>query len=123
MSRSCPTLKLTSRAAKHIANLLSADADADADSDAESDSKYRLRISVTGGGCAGFQYGFSLDDKLEGNDLVLKNENAIIVIDNLSADLLFGAEVDWIESLEGNHFSIGIPHATASCSCGSSFSI
>ncbi len=108
-----PLISLTPRAVRRIADVLKAD---------ESANK-RLRIAVSGGGCSGFQYGFELDDKLAANDLVIEQDGASVVVDEVSVALIAGSELDWVETLEGAHFTLGNPNATASCSCGSSFAI
>ncbi|MBL28809.1 MAG: iron-sulfur cluster insertion protein ErpA [Rhodospirillaceae bacterium] len=82
-----------------------------------------LRVSVSGGGCSGFQYGFTLDDARNADDLSLEHDGATIVVDEMSLSLLQGSQIDWQESLEGATFVVKNPNATASCGCGTSFSI
>ena len=82
-----------------------------------------LRVSVSGGGCSGFQYGFVLDDARNADDLSLEHDGATVVIDEMSLSLLQGSQIDWQESLEGATFVIKNPNATSSCGCGTSFSI
>lgn len=83
----------------------------------------RLRIAVEGGGCSGFQYIFKLDPERDPTDMLIKRDGAEVVVDAMSLPLVFGLELDWVESLEGSRFAVKNPNATASCSCGSSFAI
>ncbi len=82
-----------------------------------------LRIAVSGGGCSGFQYGFSFDDEIRSDDRVFERENVKVVIDDTSLGLLGGAEIDFVEDLIGASFQIRNPNASSSCGCGSSFSV
>ena len=82
-----------------------------------------LRIAVSGGGCSGFQYGFSFDDSKGEDDLVFERDGAVVVIDGVSLDLLAGAEVDYVEDMIGSSFAIKNPQAKTSCGCGNSFSV
>ncbi len=82
-----------------------------------------LRISVEGGGCSGFQYKFDLVETAAGDDLVLERSGAKVVIDPVSLQFLGGAEIDFVDDLMGASFQIKNPNATASCGCGTSFSI
>jgi len=107
------TIALTERAVERIATLIAR----------EGNPETRLRIAVTGGGCSGFQYVFSLDAERDPADVVVERNGATVVIDTLSLPLVFGLELDWIEGLEGAHFAVSNPNATASCSCGNSFAI
>ncbi len=81
-----------------------------------------LRVAVEGGGCSGFQYDISLDDPAEG-DLVLEQDGEKVVVDEMSLPFLANAEIDFTEELIGARFVINNPNATASCGCGTSFSI
>lgn len=104
---------LSASAARRVAELL-----------AEEGDPYRmLRVSVSGGGCAGFQYGFDFDTKRNPDDLVIEREGARVVIDEVSLDLLAGSQLDFVENLMGSFFSVNNPNATSSCGCGSSFSL
>tara|TARA_Y100000310_G_scaffold230852_1_gene233394 strand:+ start:247 stop:570 length:324 start_codon:yes stop_codon:yes gene_type:complete len=85
--------------------------------------KKMLRISVTGGGCQGFQYNLDMEDKLEKKDIVIKKNNAVIIIDKNSLNLIKGSEIDFVEDLIGSRFKINNPKATSSCGCGTSFSL
>ena len=91
--------------------------------ESEGDDKLMLRIAVSGGGCSGFQYGFNLDDNLSDDDLTFNHAGVTVVIDEMSLGLLEGSEVDYKTELGGAFFQISNPNATASCGCGSSFSI
>ena len=82
-----------------------------------------LRVSVDGGGCSGFQYGFNLVSETESDDLVIKRDGATVVVDPISLQFLGGSEIDFIDDLIGAHFTVQNPNATASCGCGTSFSI
>lgn len=82
-----------------------------------------LRVSVSGGGCSGFQYGFTFDDEIRAEDQVFERDGVKVVVDDASLDLMGGAEIDFVEDLIGASFQIRNPMATASCGCGSSFSV
>jgi iron-sulfur cluster insertion protein len=82
-----------------------------------------LRIAVSGGGCSGFQYGFSFDDQRNEDDFVFERDGVAVVVDDVSLGLLSGAEVDFVEDLMGASFQIRNPNAASSCGCGNSFSI
>jgi iron-sulfur cluster insertion protein len=82
-----------------------------------------LRIAVSGGGCSGFQYGLSFDEETNADDVVFEHGGVRVVIDDVSLDLLNGAEVDFVEDLMGASFQIRNPNAASSCGCGNSFSI
>jgi iron-sulfur cluster insertion protein len=82
-----------------------------------------LRLTVSGGGCSGFQYGFSFDAHRHGDDGVFERDGAVLVVDETSLDLLNGAELDFVEEMAGSSFQIRNPNATSSCGCGSSFAV
>ena len=82
-----------------------------------------LRIAVSGGGCSGFQYGFTFDDQRNDDDFVFERDGVAIIVDDVSLGLLNGAEVDFVEDLMGASFQIRNPNAASSCGCGNSFSI
>ena len=82
-----------------------------------------LRVAVSGGGCSGFQYGFSFDDTVNSDDLTFERDGVTAVVDEASLELLAGSEVDYVEDLVGASFQIKNPNAASSCGCGSSFSI
>ena len=82
-----------------------------------------LRVYIQGGGCSGFQYGFTFDDEPQDDDAVFERDGVRLVVDPLSIQYLMGAEVDYKEDLQGARFVINNPNATTTCGCGSSFSI
>lgn len=82
-----------------------------------------LRIAVSGGGCSGFQYGLSFDAQKNPDDFVFERDGVQVVVDEVSLDLLDGAEIDFVEDLMGASFQIKNPNAASSCGCGNSFSI
>jgi iron-sulfur cluster insertion protein len=106
-------VSLSDSAAKRIAQLIAA----------EGDAKLMLRLSVSGGGCSGFQYGFSFDNNAQVDDHLFERDGVKVVIDEASLDLLNGAEIDFVEDLVGAAFQVKNPNAKSSCGCGSSFSI
>jgi iron-sulfur cluster insertion protein len=87
------------------------------------DTKVNLRVYVTGGGCSGFQYGFSFDKLIDEEDTCVVKSGANLVIDPLSLQYLAGSTIDYIEDLTGSKFIIKNPNATTTCGCGESFSI
>jgi len=89
----------------------------------EGNDALMLRVSVSGGGCSGFQYGFSFDDTVNSDDLTFERDGVTAVVDEASLELLAGSEVDYVEDLVGASFQIKNPNAASSCGCGSSFSI
>ncbi|MRG73600.1 iron-sulfur cluster insertion protein ErpA [Alphaproteobacteria bacterium HT1-32] len=106
-------LTISQSAAKHVQKLIAS----------EGDDNLMLRIAVSGGGCSGFQYGFSLDTDTGQDDLIFEGHGAKVVIDDMSLDLLAGSEVDYVEDLIGSYFSIKNPNASSTCGCGSSFAV
>ncbi|HEY1362658.1 MAG TPA: iron-sulfur cluster insertion protein ErpA [Xanthobacteraceae bacterium] len=82
-----------------------------------------LRVSVEGGGCSGFQYRFDVERAQAADDLVIMREGATVLIDQMSLGYLAGAEIDFVDDLIGSSFRVNNPQATASCGCGTSFSI
>lgn len=91
--------------------------------DEEQNDQLKLRVFVTGGGCSGFQYGFTFDEKQNDNDMAIEQDGVKILIDALSFQYLMGSEVDYTEGLQGSRFLISNPQAKTTCGCGSSFSI
>jgi len=89
----------------------------------EGDDNLMLRITVSGGGCSGFQYGFSFDKQKNEDDYVFEHLGVAVITDDASLDLLNGSMIDFVEDLMGASFQIRNPNATASCGCGSSFAI
>jgi iron-sulfur cluster insertion protein len=104
---------LTERAAKRVAWLIEQDGQ----------SGLMLRVSVSGGGCSGFQYGFSFDDTVNPDDRTFERAGVVAVVDETSLELLAGAQVDFVEDLGASSFQIKNPNATSSCGCGSSFEV
>ena len=82
-----------------------------------------LRIAVSGGGCSGFQYGFTFDEQRSDDDFVFERDGIAVVVDDVSLGLLNGAEIDFVEDMMGASFRINNPNAASSCGCGNSFSI
>ena len=82
-----------------------------------------LRISVSGGGCSGFQYGLSFDDQRNPDDFVFEKGDIAVVVDDTSLDLLNGSEIDYVEDMIGSSFQIKNPQAKSTCGCGNSFSV
>lgn len=89
----------------------------------EGDSSLQLRVYINGGGCSGFQYGFTFDNEAGDGDLCVEREGVRMVVDPLSYQYLMGAEVDYQESLQGAQFVVRNPNASTTCGCGSSFAI
>ncbi len=88
----------------------------------EQNNDLMLRIFVQGGGCSGFQYGFTFDETVQDGDTIVENQGVKLLVDPMSFQYLVGAEIDYTESLEGAQFVIRNPNATTTCGCGSSFS-
>ncbi|MGH8377826.1 MAG: iron-sulfur cluster insertion protein ErpA [Gammaproteobacteria bacterium] len=108
-----PALVFTNAAARKVRQLI----------EEESNPALKLRVFVTGGGCSGFQYGFTFDENVEEGDTQVSNEGVVLLVDPMSYQYLAGAEIDYSEGLEGAQFVIRNPNATTSCGCGSSFSV
>jgi iron-sulfur cluster insertion protein len=89
----------------------------------ESNPSLKLRVFVSGGGCSGFQYGFTFDENVEEGDTRVENHGVTLLIDPMSIQYLEGAEIDYREDLEGAQFVIRNPNAATTCGCGSSFSM
>ena len=111
-SQTLPPFRLTDRAASRIAEIVAAQHASDA-----------LRVEVLAGGCNGFQYRFDLDQGAQAEDVVIEHNNARVVIDAASMDLLAGSELDYTDALMGSHFAVRNPNAASSCGCGTSFSV
>jgi iron-sulfur cluster insertion protein len=107
------SLQLTARALEKVRELISEDGNAG----------LKLRVYVTGGGCSGFQYGFSFDQEAADDDTLVEKEGVVVLIDPMSYQYLVGAEVDYTEGLEGSRFVVINPNATTTCGCGASFSM
>jgi iron-sulfur cluster insertion protein len=106
-------VKVSARAARRIAEIIAR----------EGQPGLKLRLSVSGGGCSGFQYDFTLDDQAEDGDIAIEQDGAKVVIDGMSLMYLIGCELDYVEDLTGSYFRVSNPNATASCGCGNSFAI
>jgi iron-sulfur cluster insertion protein len=104
---------LSATAAKRIKEIMASEADA----------KAMLRIAVSGGGCSGFQYGFTFDDRQNEDDLVVTRDGATLLVDAVSLNYMAGSELDFVEDLAGAAFQIKNPNATSKCGCGSSFAV
>lgn len=89
----------------------------------ENNDELMLRVFISGGGCSGFQYGFTFDEKITDGDTVVEKEGVRLLIDPMSIQYLTGAEIDYSEGLEGAQFVIRNPNAQTTCGCGSSFSV
>ena len=89
----------------------------------EGNPELKLRVFVSGGGCSGFQYGFTFDEVTNEDDTALEKNGVTLLIDPMSYQYLVGAEIDYSEGLEGAQFVIKNPNATTTCGCGSSFSV
>jgi iron-sulfur cluster insertion protein len=108
-----PSLVFTDAAATKVAELIRE----------ESNPNLKLRVFVQGGGCSGFQYGFTFDEAIEEGDTQVSNRGVTLLIDPMSVQYLLGAEIDYREDLEGAQFVIRNPNASTTCGCGSSFSM
>ena len=91
--------------------------------DEEGNADLKLRVFVTGGGCSGFQYGFTFDEVINEDDTAMETNGVQLLIDPMSYQYLAGAEIDYQEGLEGAQFVIKNPNASSTCGCGSSFSV
>lgn len=89
----------------------------------EGNPELKLRVFVTGGGCSGFQYGFTFDEVANEDDTALVKDGVTLLVDPMSYQYLVGAEIDYSEGLEGSQFVIKNPNASSTCGCGSSFSV
>jgi iron-sulfur cluster assembly accessory protein len=106
------TVTVTDRAARRIAQILSAEP-----------TPAMLRVSVEGGGCSGFQYRFDVARERAPDDLVIEREGAVVVVDPVSLQYMAGSQIDFVDELIGASFKVENPKATASCGCGTSFSL
>ena len=89
----------------------------------EENPELKLRVYITGGGCSGFQYGFTFDEKVNEGDLVVEKNGVVMVVDPMSLQYLVGGVVDYTDGLQGSRFVVQNPNATTTCGCGSSFSV
>jgi len=106
-------LVFTDAAALKVKNLI----------DEEGDQSLKLRVFISGGGCSGFQYGFTFDEITNEDDTTMTKNGVSLLIDAMSYQYLVGAEIDYKEDLDGAQFVIKNPNATTTCGCGSSFSV
>lgn len=113
MSEMPPLLEMTENAASKVKELLQD----------EDNQSLHLRVYVTGGGCSGFQYGFKFDENSTEEDTRVEKDGVVLLVDPLSIQYLAGSTVDYIDSLDGARFVVNNPNATATCGCGSSFSM
>jgi iron-sulfur cluster insertion protein len=107
-----PSITISQSAAKRIVELVS-----------EDENAALFRVSVEGGGCSGFQYNFELIESAAPDDIIIERDGATVAIDPTSVPFIAGSEIDFIDELIGAQFKISNPNATASCGCGTSFSI
>jgi iron-sulfur cluster insertion protein len=107
------SINLSARAAKKVQELVAE----------EENERLKLRVFITGGGCSGFQYGFSFDEEAAEDDTLIEREGVTMLVDPMSFQYLVGSEVDYLEGLEGSRFVVNNPNATTTCGCGASFSI
>lgn len=89
----------------------------------EENPNLKLRVYITGGGCSGFQYGFTFDENVNEGDTMIENSGVTLVVDPMSLQYLVGGQVDYTEGLEGSRFFVNNPNATTTCGCGASFSV
>ena len=113
MSEQASPVSLSAKAAKRVAALI----------EQQGNDNLKLRLSVSGGGCSGFQYGFEFDEEQKHDDIVVERDGVTMLVDNTSLLYLFGSEVDFVEDLVGASFQVVNPNASSSCGCGSSFAI
>ena len=106
------SVTVSERAARRIGEILKAEPEGT-----------MLRVSVEGGGCSGFQYKFDMERAKADDDLVIARGGAVVLIDSISVNYMAGAEIDFVEDLIGASFKVKNPNATASCGCGTSFSL
>ena len=104
-------LVFTEAAANKVKNLI----------EEENNDELKLRVFVSGGGCSGFQYGFTFDENVQDGDTKVEKNGVMLLVDPMSFQYLSGAEIDYKEDLEGSQFVIKNPNATTTCGCGSSF--
>ena len=106
-------LTVTTSAAKRVKRII----------ETESRDDLKLRVSVSGGGCSGFQYKFDLDDQTAPDDIQIEKDGITVLVDGMSLMYVLGSELDFVEDLTGSYFRMSNPNATASCGCGTSFAI
>ena len=89
----------------------------------ENNPNLKLRVFVTGGGCSGFNYGFTFDEDQNDDDFLIEKDTVQVLVDEMSYQYLVGATIDYVETIQGSQFSIKNPNAVTTCGCGSSFSV
>ena len=107
-----PPISVTERAARRVAAIL-----------AREPAGAMLRVTVSGGGCSGFQYSFDIDTERAADDIAVEHNGVTVLVDPVSLDFLKGARIDFVDDLIGQSFKIDNPNATSSCGCGTSFSV
>jgi iron-sulfur cluster insertion protein len=112
-TQEAPPLNFTDAAAVKVGQLIAQ----------EGNAALKLRVYVQGGGCSGFQYGFTFDEEVQEGDTEIENGGVTLLVDPMSVQYLMGAEIDYREDLSGAQFIIRNPNATTTCGCGSSFSV
>ena len=113
MTEQTTPVSISENAAKRVAALI----------EQQGNPNLKLRLSVSGGGCSGFQYGFEFDEEQKADDIVVERDGVTMLVDGMSLLYIMGSEVDFVEDLVGASFQVVNPNATANCGCGSSFSI
>lgn len=113
MTSSATSIQLTDRAADKVRQLRSD----------EGNQNLKLRVYITGGGCAGFSYGFTFDESVNDDDTVVENGDVTLLVDPMSIQYLSGSQVDYEQVLMGSRFVVSNPNAATTCGCGSSFSV
>jgi iron-sulfur cluster assembly accessory protein len=112
LEHAMPAITVSEAAAARIAKILT-----------KEPGKSALRVSVEGGGCSGFSYKFDLAEGADADDIVIEKNSAMVLIDPVSVEYMDGSEIDFVDNLMGQSFQIRNPLATASCGCGTSFSV
>ena len=107
------SINLSARAVRKVRELV----------DEEENDNLKLRVFITGGGCSGFQYGFTFEEDAAEDDAAIEKDGVTVLVDPMSFQYLVGSEVDYTEGLEGSRFVVNNPNATTTCGCGSSFSV
>jgi len=107
------TIELSERAVNKVSDLVAE----------EENEDLKLRVFITGGGCSGFQYGFTFDELAADDDTFIEKDGVTVLVDPMSFQYLAGSQVDYTEGLEGSRFIVNNPNATATCGCGASFSV
>jgi len=108
-----PPIVFTDAAANKVSELI----------EEEDNPELKLRVFISGGGCSGFQYGFTFDENIEDGDSQVTNQGVTLIVDPMSVQYLMGAEIDYKEDLQGAQFIIRNPNASTTCGCGSSFTV